>query len=67
MKPEDDFFKVNKATWNEKTKVHVQSEFYDLEAFKNGKSSLMPYEIEELAMCLVNRYCICSVILGKIL
>lgn len=48
MKPEDDFFKVNKATWNEKTKVHAKSEFYDLEAFKKGKSSLMPYELEAL-------------------
>ena len=48
MKSEDDFFKVNKATWNEKAKVHSKSKFYDLEAFKNGKSSLMPYELETL-------------------
>ena len=48
MNTESDFFKVNKATWNEKAKVHSKSEFYDLEAFKKGKSSLMPYELETL-------------------
>lgn len=48
MKPEDEFFEVNKATWNEKVKIHSQSAFYDLEGFKNGKSSLMPYELKAL-------------------
>ncbi len=42
------FFEVNKATWNEKAKVHAESEFYSLESFKNGKSTLMPYELETL-------------------
>ncbi|WP_204346747.1 class I SAM-dependent methyltransferase [Psychroserpens algicola] len=40
----EDYFEVNKATWNEKVKVHSKSEMYDLEAFKKGKSSLMSYE-----------------------
>jgi SAM-dependent methyltransferase len=48
MNTKDDFFEVNKATWNEKVKVHSKSDFYDLEAFKNGKSSLMPYELKAL-------------------
>lgn len=48
MKANDEYFKVNKATWNEKVKIHAQSEMYDLEAFKNGKSSLMCYELEAL-------------------
>lgn len=43
-----EYFETNKATWNEKVKVHTQSEMYDLEAFKQGKSSLMPYELEAL-------------------
>lgn len=43
-----EFFEVNKATWNEKVKVHSKSEMYDLEAFKNGKSSLMKYEVKAL-------------------
>jgi len=48
MNTEKDFFEVNKATWNKKAKVHAKSKFYDLEAFKNGKSSLMPYELASL-------------------
>ncbi|MCD2260276.1 class I SAM-dependent methyltransferase [Psychroserpens luteolus] len=43
-----DHFEVNRTTWNEKVKVHSESEMYDLEAFKNGKSSLMTYELEAL-------------------
>ncbi len=42
------YFEANKATWNEKTKIHVESGMYDLEAFKNGASSLMPYELKAL-------------------
>jgi len=44
----DAYFKVNKATWNEKVKVHAKSNMYDLEAFKKGKNSLMPYELKAL-------------------
>ena len=42
------YFKINKETWNQKVKVHAKSAMYNLEAFKNGKSSLMPYELEAL-------------------
>ncbi|MFK7781326.1 class I SAM-dependent methyltransferase [Psychroserpens sp.] len=42
------YFEINRATWNEKVKIHSQSDMYDLEAFKNGKSSLMSYEIKAL-------------------
>ncbi len=42
------YFEVNKATWNEKVKVHAKSDMYDLEAFKKGKSSLMHYELDAL-------------------
>ncbi|WP_298554949.1 class I SAM-dependent methyltransferase [uncultured Algibacter sp.] len=43
-----DYFETNKATWNNKVKVHAKSDMYNLEAFKNGKSSLMPYELKAL-------------------
>jgi hypothetical protein len=43
-----DHFEVNRETWNEKVKVHSKSDMYDLEAFKNGKSSLMSYELNAL-------------------
>ena len=45
----NDYFEVNRETWNEKVKVHSKSEMYDLEAFKRGKSSLMPYELKALS------------------
>lgn len=48
MSKNEKFFKTNKTTWNEKVKVHAKSEMYDLDAFKQGKSSLMAYELEAL-------------------
>lgn len=42
------YFEVNKDTWNKKVKVHSESEMYDLESFKEGKSSLKQYELEAL-------------------
>lgn len=48
MSDYDHFFKTNKTTWNEKVKIHSQSEMYNLELFKNGKSSLMSYELKAL-------------------
>lgn len=44
----EDYFEVNRQTWNDKVTVHSQSDMYDLEAFKKGKSSLMSYELEAL-------------------
>ncbi|MBO6605946.1 class I SAM-dependent methyltransferase [Psychroserpens sp.] len=41
-------FDVNRQTWNEKVKVHAESDMYDLKAFKKGKSSLMPYELNAI-------------------
>ena len=42
------YFETNKATWNNKVKVHAKSDMYNLEGFKNGSSSLMHYELEAL-------------------
>jgi 2-polyprenyl-3-methyl-5-hydroxy-6-metoxy-1,4-benzoquinol methylase len=42
------YFEVNKTTWNEKVRIHANSNMYDLEAFKKGKSSLMSYEQKAL-------------------
>ena len=44
----NNFFETNRQTWNKKVDVHMNSEMYDLEAFKKGKSSLMPYEVKAL-------------------
>ena len=48
MDNNDKYFEINKQTWNNKVKVHAKSDMYNLEAFKQGKSSLMPYELEAL-------------------
>mgnify|MGYP000719131097 CR=1 FL=1 len=41
-------FEINRKTWNNKVAVHAKSDFYNLEEFKNGKSSLNNYEIAAL-------------------
>ena len=43
-----DYININKETWNKKTAVHVASDFYNNEAFLNGKSSLNHFEIDLL-------------------
>ncbi|AXT50945.1 class I SAM-dependent methyltransferase [Aquimarina sp. BL5] len=42
------YFKTNQATWNEKVAVHASSNFYDLELFRKGKTSLKQFELEGL-------------------
>ena len=44
MKSED-YIAINKKTWNNKTDVHIHSEFYDNESFLRGKSSLKNIEL----------------------
>lgn len=43
-----DFFRVNQDNWNDRTKLHIDSEFYDLDSFKLGKESLKTIELNEL-------------------
>lgn len=42
------YFEANKDGWNKRTQIHKDSTFYDLQGFKNGKSSLNKVEMEEL-------------------
>jgi len=44
----NDYFKTNQQLWDAKTAFHKNSEFYDLENFKKGKSSLNKYELDAL-------------------
>ena len=44
----NEYLRANRENWNEKTPIHARSDFYDVEGFKSGKSTLMPIEIEEL-------------------
>lgn len=48
MKTNKDYLKINKATWNDKTDVHIDSEFYDMRGFLKGKSTLNAIELELL-------------------
>ncbi len=41
-------FETNRETWNKKVAIHAASEFYNMEGFKNGESSLNVYELEAL-------------------
>lgn len=41
-------FEINKNTWNTKVAVHAKSEFYDIDNFLRGKTSLNKYEINAL-------------------
>lgn len=45
---ENHYFETNRALWNNKTAVHIDSKFYDNDAFMKGKSSLNPAELEAL-------------------
>lgn len=48
MNPELDYINTNRESWNKRTVEHLKSDFYDLEAFINGKSSLNEIELEFL-------------------
>ena len=48
MENTDNYIELNKATWNKKTEIHVESEFYDNTSFLNGKSTLNDIELQLL-------------------
>jgi len=39
---------TNRAQWDERTKLHVPSAYYDVDGFKRGRSTLRPVELAEL-------------------
>jgi 2-polyprenyl-3-methyl-5-hydroxy-6-metoxy-1,4-benzoquinol methylase len=43
-----DYIKANKELWNKRTGFHVLSEFYNVEAFIKGESSLNAIELDLL-------------------
>lgn len=48
METYQSYFEANKASWNKRAAVHKDSTFYDLQSFKEGKTSLNKIELEEL-------------------
>ena len=45
MNKEQNYIDINRKSWNSRTEVHLESEFYDLENFIKGKSSLNNIEL----------------------
>jgi len=41
-------FEYNRESWNEKTALHVESDFYNVKHFKEGDSSLNSIELDEI-------------------
>lgn len=48
MSQTNNYTAINKSTWNDKVDVHMASDFYDMEGFLNGKSTLNEIELELL-------------------
>ncbi len=48
MKTNNDYKQINKKLWNEKVASHLSSDFYDMESFLAGNSSLNPVELDLL-------------------
>ena len=45
---EQDYLSINKKAWDERTKVHIDSSFYDVASFKNGACSLNSVERDQV-------------------
>lgn len=45
MKPEHHYKEINRKAWNQKAEAHLASEFYDMEGFMQGNTSLNPIEL----------------------
>jgi SAM-dependent methyltransferase len=48
MHSEFDYIQINRDTWNQRTEAHINSSFYDMPKFKQGRSSLNSIELELL-------------------
>ena len=44
----DEYIRGNRELWNDWALLHAESEFYDVEGFKNGRCTLNSIELEEL-------------------
>jgi ubiquinone/menaquinone biosynthesis C-methylase UbiE len=48
MNPEQNYKEINRLSWNQRTETHLKSEFYDLDGFLKGKTSLNAIELNLL-------------------
>lgn len=45
MKPVPNYIEINKQSWNNRVEAHLKSDFYDVEGFLKGNSSLKSIEL----------------------
>jgi SAM-dependent methyltransferase len=48
MKSQPEYIRINRQSWNNRVDHHLKSDFYDVQGFLNGKSSLKSIELELL-------------------
>lgn len=48
MNKEENYIEINRQSWNKITDTHLKSEFYDLDGFLKGKTSLNDIELQLL-------------------
>ena len=48
MNPEENYLDINRHSWNNRTEAHIKSEFYGMEQFWQGKTSLQNIELNLL-------------------
>lgn len=48
MNSEDNYLNINRESWNNRTETHLKSEFYDLDGFLKGNTSLNSIELDLL-------------------
>lgn len=48
MASAENYLEINRKSWNEKTQVHVDSDFYDMKSFLAGETSLNSIELDLL-------------------
>ena len=48
MKKEENYIEINKQSWNNRLESHLKSDFYNIEGFLNGKTSLNEIELDLL-------------------
>ena len=62
-----DYININKNSWNAKVDYHLKSDFYFVEEFIAGRTSLNEPELELFGDIQGRKFCIWDVILVKIL
>jgi ubiquinone/menaquinone biosynthesis C-methylase UbiE len=48
MSMDENYLKINRRSWNNRTEFHIKSEFYDMEGFLKGNTSLNDIELNLL-------------------